>query len=809
MLPTKNTGNASINRPLSGLFSQKPEPNQSSAILTQTEKWQESLLRSVFTLPIRYADRRSLMDTPDFEEDLKVYVQGTIIHQKVIQSKKGAFLDVEAKDTLGHTFHVLWFNFRAYQEKILQPGNVHIFSGKPKKRQHQWTLFNPEILTDAAMGSIEPIYRKEGKEQSEQIKKRIRLLLKESAQFIPGLFPDNLDTILGVLDLPPLMTALRDAHWPHDLEAAYRAQESIKVAEMVVHMNAMSHPAHSRTTAIRPALSVSPEQNARLLQTLPFALSPSQTQAWTGMRACLATARAQDILILGGVGSGKSALAFLAAMAQATAPSIPNRALLIAPTVILAQQLYENLLGIAASLGLDVGLYGRDNYAQGTMAHARLWVGTYGLLAAVNDWTQVGLVVMDEEHRYGKETKDLPPHVHRVLMSATPIPNTLAQQRFGAMHQFRVLNDHHQREVQSFVIPRHEPKPALEQLHKTLLRQRKGLVVYAAVQERSAITLPAHSYFLHPQIQGDKVIPIEAQKVHPDLTPDAPMDSQKLGKMLLPYSETLVRQNPQVLTPFYRLNKDFSAKKLLESETQLDLLAEDILLYDKDQPDRLFMAPVSWLRRGKSGAMSTKTILAACQQDALESMPLIRGSQLLQGKSLESARTFWEERFPGQTVFLHGKMSDTEKSSALDRFRSGSTPLLIASNIVEVGIDVPGAETVIVADADRMGVASLAQIRGRVGRHGEKGYCYFLGSARDQEGMDRLQRIAREDNDEQLAIQDFMERGFGSGNQQAQSGNTARLFRLPRDARLFLKVAQIRNRLNDAHGKTSPAPLAG
>ncbi len=799
MISAEQTKSVTNNHLLDGLFSQKPETGRAEdPLLSQTKKWRDALLRTIFTMPMRYADRSDILNTPEFEENLKVHVHGTVQSKKTVHGKKGPFLEVHLVDALGHEFQILWFHFRAHQEKMLQPGKQHIFAGKPKRRNRVWTLFNPEILTNADMGEIEPIYRKEGPENSEQIKKRVRLLIKESGPFIPKLFPDNLDAILQLMELPALPEALRDTHWPYDLETAYRAQESIKVAEMVWQMAALAHPSNGRMTAIRPALSVTPEQQSRLLQALPFTLSQSQEKAWAGMCQCLGQTRAQDILILGGVGSGKSALAFLASIAQASSTHEPCHALLIAPTVILARQLYENLLGIVTSMGLEVGLYGRDKYQQGTgaLSHARLWVGTHGLLTAVPDWDRVGLVVMDEEHRYGKNVKDLPPHVHRILMSATPIPNTLAQQRFGSMHLFRLLNDHHKRVVRSMVLPRHTPHTAIEQIQKTLLRQRKGLVVYAAVQENETFALPDHFYFLHQQIQGDQAILVDTKKLHPVCTPKEAIETGKLARILFPHCEQLLRDNSQDIHRFYRLNKDFSAKKIIDAEPQMDLLAMDILLYDKDQPDRFFLAPMPWLRKGKSGAMTTKAILNACRNDALDSIPILRGSQILRGKSLESSRTYWEDKFPGQTAFLHGKMTHSEKAAALEGFRSGTTPLLVASNIVEVGIDVPGAETVVVADADRMGVASLVQIRGRVGRHGEPGYCFFLGSSRDKEGMERLERIAREDNDEKLAIQDFLERGYGNAGQMAQSGNTARLFRLPRDARLFLKVAQLTSSLD-------------
>lgn len=212
MLSEKQAQKISINGSFSGLS--KPDTAAEHPLQARTQQWRESLLRALFTLPIRYADRRTLWNTPEFDEDSKVYVKGTVTSKNTVYGKKGAFLDVRLKDALGHEFQILWFNFRAYQEQILQPGNQHIFAGKPKRRKSLWTLFNPEVLSTADMGRIQPIYRKEGKENSDQIQKRVRLLIKESAAFIPALFPASLNTVLQLLDLPALETAIRDTHWP-------------------------------------------------------------------------------------------------------------------------------------------------------------------------------------------------------------------------------------------------------------------------------------------------------------------------------------------------------------------------------------------------------------------------------------------------------------------------------------------------------------------------------------------------------------------------------------------------------------------
>lgn len=757
--------------------------------------WQDNLLGALFTTPIRYEDRRELKLVSELHAEEKTCIQGIVKTASVVTGKKGPFLKITAQDASQTLFHILWFHFRAHHQKQLQPGAALIFSGKPKRLRDAWTFFNPDVLENSDMGGILPIYRKEGPENSPQVGSRVRLLLKDGRNFLPGLLPPMLPAILEQLEMPALMQSIRDTHWPKTVEDAYRGQETLKIAEMLLHMHAIPQQAPERVYALRPPLVLSDAVRDQILGAFPFTLSPSQNRVWTGIAPHLRRSRAQDLLILGGVGSGKSAIAYLATLAQSlSGPSAMNRALLIAPTVILARQLHENLRVIAEPLGVFTGLHGTHVYgsAEYPEQQPQIWVGTYGILNAINDWDRIGMVVFDEEHRYGKDTKKLPAHVHRILMTATPIPHTLAHQRFGALPIFRLENDHHQRDVHTEVLTRQNPQKALEQVHKTITQQRKALIVYAAVQEREQLTLPERMFFLHPSFPSDRGVMMDIPQTFPEWKAGQRVDTRLAARYLLPYAEALLLQDDTGGLPFYRLNRSFSAKKILNEEAgQQNLFEQSILLYDKCQPDRIFLIPEHALRPG-SRFVSTKTLLHACQNDAFDSVPLWRGSQLLQSKSLETALPFWEARYPGQVASLHGKMTPVEKDQAVDAFRSGDKPILIASNIVEVGMDVPGAETIIVADADRMGVASLAQLRGRVGRHGEPGYCFFMGPAQDQDAIDRLQRIAQEQNEERLAVQDFMERGFGDGAGSSQSGNTGRLFKLPRDAKRFLQVAALK-----------------
>ncbi|WP_319025887.1 helicase-related protein, partial [Acidithiobacillus caldus] len=115
----------------------------------------------------------------------------------------------------------------------------------------------------------------------------------------------------------------------------------------------------------------------------------------------------------------------------------------------------------------------------------------------------------------------------------------------------------------------------------------------------------------------------------------------------------------------------------------------------------------------------------------------------------------WERHFPGQVEVVHGRMNAAQKAAAIEAFASGAKPLIVATSIVEVGIDVKGVDCLVLANADRFGTASLVQLRGRVGRSGEAGLCLLVCPSDTGSDYQRLQAFAEETDDLRLAEMDF------------------------------------------------------
>lgn len=752
----------------------------------------------LFTVPMKYEDRRVMHGVDDFSEGETSHVNAAIQGVDYLSTRTGKeILKIACTDSQLKPFTATFFHFNQYLTGQLRPGTRVILSGKPKPFRNAWTLSQPKILDTGDMGKITPVYRKDGRVTSQKIMQRIREgMTAEWLKKMLAAMPPEHARVLSGMELPDLRTALRDVHWPRDLEAAADGMQALRVTEMVLSIQRMRMGAEAPEPPGAQAF-LNDAQAMELTDALPFTLTPSQAAAWAEIRLQLRSPAAARVLVLGGVGSGKSAIAYLSAMAHALYGMNGKKvAYIVAPTSILADQLFAGVSRVATALGISV-YRGHGRQMKGICAcieedvHKRgaIVVGTHGLIGKNADWRHVGLLVLDEEHRFGSEIKDIPESVNRIWMSATPIPATLANIRFGGMKILRLRNTHNQRDVTCMALTKKATSTALERVAQQLGSGSRVLLVYGTISKEDDAAIPEAFYQQLDRFGNDSVVCVEKNDIAAAHKPH--LRFYDAADAIRDAAEKAERRAGGP-SRFYRLNLQFSSEALVNQiDRGGDLLSWPVLLYDLQNPDRLFQVERHhFFNGGMESYRGTKALLTMCRAGVLPALPFYRESALRAGKTMEDALPMWESMFPGKVAALHGRMNDTEKRTVLDRFRSGDCPVLVATSIVEVGVDIEGVDVIIVANADRLGVSSLVQLRGRVGRHGKPGFCFFIGQD-NEESMARLQRIAGETDDEQLAIMDFWERGFGDAQNGIQSGNHARLFRLPRDARLFAKVARL------------------
>ncbi|MFL6074820.1 MAG: ATP-dependent DNA helicase RecG [Mycobacteriales bacterium] len=417
----------------------------------------------VYHFPRRYAERGELTDlrTLQVGEDVTVLAQVVRAHTRRMQHRRGQMMDVTVTDGSG-TLHLTFFRVTP-RERMLQPGRVGLFAGKVGEYRGQRQLAHPEFqlldpsqdeqaagLVEEFAGSLIPVYPAAAKIPSWKVANSVKVGL-DVLDPLPDPLPAPLREERGLVDLD---TALRGIHQPVDRTDLGRARTRLKWDEAFVLQVALAQrrlAATARTAVPRPV------KDGGLLTAfdarLPFTLTDGQVDVGEKIAEELSTAHPMHRLLQGEVGSGKTICA-LRAMLQVV--DAGGQAALLAPTEVLAAQHHRSLLDLLGPLALAGQLGGgaeatRVVLLTGSMPAARrreallaaasgeagIVVGTHALLYDRVQFADLGLVVVDEQHRFGVEQREAlrakggenPPHV--LVMTATPIPRTVAMTVYG------------------------------------------------------------------------------------------------------------------------------------------------------------------------------------------------------------------------------------------------------------------------------------------------------------------------------------------------------------------------------------------
>jgi ATP-dependent DNA helicase RecG len=569
---------------------------------------------------------------------------------------------------------LLCFN-RPWLDKQLVQGERFRLWGRFSYRygEIQSATFEIEPLASAESansGSIVPVYPLSAGLNQMMLRRFINSALGQYAAKLEDELPRE---IIERDKLLPKAAAIRAIHFPASLAELETAKktliyEELFYLEVMVGKRACERkgiggksppslqpcglslpPSAGDTPATPPSLS--PLQQ-RLLERLPFSLTPGQREAIAEINADMAgnmshnTAYSMARLLQGDVGSGKTLVSFLAAVRTA---EDGGQTALMAPTELLARQHAENAARLLEPLGLRIAYLtgniktaGRKDLLQHLAAgEIDIAVGTHALFSKDVGYKNLRLVMIDEQHRFGVTQRSLimakGNNPHLLMMSATPIPRTLAFTVFGDM-DVSVIRD---------MPPGRKPV-------KTHLAKESGENrVYDFV--RAKLQAGCQAYFVYPLIEeGDE--------------------------------------------------ENIKAAGLKAAVSMADRLAKEI--------------------------------------------------------------------FPHFTVALiHSKLDDEEKRQTMERFRKGEITVLVATSVVEVGVDVPNANCMVIEHAERFGLSALHQLRGRVGRGQDQAYCFLVYSDDlTEDGKARLKVMLENSDGFIIAEEDLKLRGPGQIAGTEQSG---------------------------------------
>jgi ATP-dependent DNA helicase RecG len=655
--------------------------------------------------PRRMDERGELTDLASLRIDDDVTVLAEVRSCVVKGYGNSTRLEVVVSDGKG-TLQLVFFSKRqTWREKELRPGVQGLFSGKVGEFNHKRQLAHPDYVilrsevmaeqeADMYAGKLIPVYPASKDIRSWTISNAVGLVL------------DSLDPIIDPLPvevrarhrLMDLNSAIRAMHGPDDRSHWYAAQHRLKWDEALLVQLVL---AQRRAAASANPATPRPPRDGGVLAAfdarLPFTLTAGQLEVGEVLTDEISQPHPMHRLLQGEVGSGKTVVA-LRAMLQVV--DAGGQAALLAPTEVLAAQharTIENMLGPLAQGGRLGGAEDATRVALLTgslpaaarkaalldvaSGGAGIVVGTHALIQEPVQFAELGLVVVDEQHRFGVEQRDAlrgkakqPPHV--LVMTATPIPRTVAMTVFGDLETSTLTELPAGRSpIATSVVP---------------VADRPAWLERAWQRIREEVAAGRQAYVVCPRIGAD------LNETEAELDAD-------LGTMPIP-DDLPVKRPP--------------------------LAVVDILAMLRDGP--------------------------------------------LNGLRIEQ---------------LHGRMTPDEKDRTMSDFTAGRIDVLVATTVVEVGVDVPNATVMVVLDADRFGVSQLHQLRGRIGRGSAAGLCLLVTDApAESPSRERLAAIAATNDGFELARLDVEQRSEGDVLGATQSGRRSQfqLLRLLRDENLIV-----------------------
>ncbi|MYW29443.1 ATP-dependent DNA helicase RecG [Streptomyces sp. SID2119] len=639
--------------------------------------------------PRRYEERGKLTALADLPLDEHVTVVAQVADARILMfnNGRGKRLEVTLTDGSGR-LQLVFFGHGVHKpHKELLPGRQAMFAGKVSVFNRKMQLAHPtyQLLdasdadeateaVDAFAGRLLPIYPACKQLDSWRIAKAVDAVLP-SAQDAADPLPASLREGRGFTPLPE---ALLKVHRPQTKADVEDAKARLKWDEAFVLQVALARRRYADTQL--PAVARRPVADGLLDAfdaKLPFTLTEGQEKVSEEIFDDLATEHPMHRLLQGEVGSGKTMVALRAML---TVVDAGGQAAMLAPTEVLAQQHHRSITEMMGELAEGGMLGGSDRGTKvvlltGSMGmaarrqalldlvtgEAGIVIGTHALIEDKVQFHDLGLVVVDEQHRFGVEQRDAlrskgkqPPHL--LVMTATPIPRTVAMTVFGDL-ETSVLDQlpAGRSPIASHVVP---------------AKDKPHFLARAWERVREEVENGHQAYVVCPRI-GD----------------DAEEAEGKKGKA----KKKAAEEDPEKRPPL----------------AVLDIADE--------------------LRKGALAGLTVEV--------------------------------------------LHGRMHPDEKDDVMRRFAAGDVDVLVATTVIEVGVNVPNATAMVIMDADRFGVSQLHQLRGRVGRGSAPGLCLLVSEAHEASpARARLSAVAATLDGFELSRIDLEQRREGDVLGQAQSG---------------------------------------
>jgi len=692
----------------------------------------EDLLRHY---PRRYVVRGEFSDISSLIEGDEVTVLAEIAAVKTRRANGRNILEVNVTD--GSAVMSLTFFNQPWREKELKIGKTGMFAGKVGSFNGKRQLSHPDYQlipdgddVDSALaafaGKYLPVYPAGGKMPSWKISQCVELVL-DSLGEVEDYLPDD---VIKEFGYPTLKGAFISIHKPESLEAADLARLRLTFDEAILLQLLLAGRRAELKELDATPRKISTDGLVSVFESkLPFKYTSGQIEVNSEIESDMQQPHPMHRLLQGEVGSGKTVIALRAMLSVIESG---GQAALLAPTEVLASQHFktiEKLLGDLAQAGTLQGsgegtqlalLTGslsasakREALGKIANGEAGIVIGTHALISDGVEFHDLALVIVDEQHRFGVEQRDAlrmkakkPPHL--LVMTATPIPRTVAMTIFGDLDVSTL------RQLPSGRIP--------IETHVIPVLEKPHYLDRAWVRVKEEVAKGHQAYIVAPRISDG--------------------------------GEDLVKAKISAA--------DIAMAKMMGDEITSEELG------------------------GTEKMTSVEELAPKLATGALKGLKLAP---------------------------LHGRQSSELKDETMTAFSKGQIDVLVATTVIEVGVDVPNASMMVIMDADRFGVSQLHQLRGRVGRGSTPGLCLLVSNADEESpAMARLSAVSGTLDGFELSRIDLDQRREGDVLGRAQSGTKShlRLLRVLRDEELIEEARRVAVQLvaSDPKLETHPALAA-
>ncbi len=770
-------------------------PNRADALQSELGIHTYQDLLNLF--PNRYLDKTQYYKVAKLQRNSsEVQIIGKIVSIKTVEQKKGKRLVATFLDDTGK-MELVWFRGQKWIGENLKLNIPYVIFGKCNWFNGVFSMPHPEmeLLSEHEQGLkvfMQPIYPSTEKLSNKGITNRVmskliqQLFIETKADFSETLS----DSILHELRLMNKSDALLNIHFPKSQQLLAKAQFRLKFEELFyIQMQLLvKKMLHKQKIKGFNFDQVGELFNDFYKTHLPFELTGAQKRVIKEIRADLGSNAQMNRLLQGDVGSGKT---IVAVMAMLLAIDNGYQACLMAPTEILANQHYNGIKELLDKIGISCSLLtGSVKKSARKIIHEQLesgelhiLIGTHALLEDKVQYKNLGLAIVDEQHRFGvaqrsklwhKGSPPLTPpkgrvnEIHRKYQTARP-------STYGLLKELQQERKKQTTVAEQILWEQLKTK----QLGVKFRRQHiidQFIVDFVCLSKKLIIEIDGEYHDDPSQLEADKirtqilnefgyqVLRFKNEEVIGAI--DAVLQRIIVRLDSLPSGEVGGAPPPHILvmtaTPIPRT---------LAMSLYGDL---DISVIDELPPGR---KPIKTVHRFDSNRLKVFRFI----RDEIKKgrqiyvvYPLIQESEALDYKDLMDGYESIVRDFPlpdYQISIVHGKMKPADKDFEMERFVKGETQIMVATTVIEVGVNVPNASVMIIESAERFGLSQLHQLRGRVGRGADQSFCILMtGHKLSSEAKTRLETMVRTNDGFEIAEVDLRLRGPGDLMGTQQSG---------------------------------------